>query len=228
MADGTSFSGGIAGIAALALDEAGIQRLAQQAAAIAIKGDRILRRGWVKVGREHIERVREKIESAAAQIVRDYLYSTPRGLRRAANQRRTGADPAGVLDPARLAAVVANALRDARARKRPSRRKAAAVAPPGAKTAEECGLKPLPKRDQGDPGLVDSRRPNDAAAEIEVVGGGCGADPVLWLIALEAQAEAEAEWRCPATLPAPRLRPRPRIPRPILHLRQVAAGAAAS
>ena len=227
MADGTSFSGGIAGIAALALDEAGIQRLAQQAAAIAIKGDRILRRGWVKVGREHIERVREKIESAAAQIVRDYLYSTPRGVRRAANQRRTGADPAGVLDPARLAAVVANAMRDARARKRPSRRKAAAVAPAGAKTAEECGLKPLPKRDQGDPGLVDSRRPNaaarDAAAEIEVEGVGFGADPVLWLSAFEAAAEAEAEWRGSVAPPAPRLRPR--RPRPILHLKRRAGGA---
>ena len=118
-----------AGIAALALDEADIQRLARAAAALALKGDRVLRRGWVRIGREHIEQVRDQIERAAAQIVRDFLYSTPRGVRRAANQRRTGADPASVLIPERLAAVVANALRDARARKRPSRRKAAAVAP---------------------------------------------------------------------------------------------------
>ena len=221
-ADGTAFSGGIAGIAGCALDEAGIQRLARQAAAIALAGKRVLRRGWVKIGQDHVERVRERVESAAAQIVRDYLGQTPRGLRRAANQRRVGADPAGVLDPARLAAVVANALRDARARKRPSRRKAGAVAPPGAKTAEECGLKPLAAGDRGDPGLVDSRRP-DAAAEIEVVGGGCGADPVLWLIALEAQAEAEAEGRCSVAPPAPRARPR--RPKPILHLRRAAGGA---
>lgn len=220
MADGTSFSGITGPALAPALDEPGIQRLAQQAAAIALAGQRVLRRGFVRIGREHVEQVRGEVESAAAQIVRDYLDQTPRGVRRAARQRRAGADPAGVLDPARLEAVVANAMRDARPRKRPSRSKAAAVAPPGAKTAEECGLKPLPKRDQGDPGLVDSRRPNDAAAEIEVVGGGCGADPVLWLMAIEAQAEAEAEWRAAAP-PAPRMRPR--RPRPILHLKRRAS-----
>ena len=215
MADGTSFSG-IAGPAlALALDEPGIQRLAQQAAAIAIGGQRVLRRGFVRIGREHISQVRERVESAAAQIVRDFLYSTPRGLRRAANQRRTGADPASVLIPERLAAVVANALRDARARKRPSRRKAAAEAPKGAKTAEECGLKPLEKRDRGDPGLCDARRPD--AAEIEIADSS-GSDPLLWLLALDARAEAEAE--AAEAAPAPRLRSRPRRPRPILHLKR--------
>lgn len=213
MADGTSFSG-IAG-PALALDEPEIQRLARAAADIAVAGERVIRLGFVNVGREHVERVRGEVERAAAQIVRDYRDQTPRGVRRAANQRRTGADPASVLIPERLAAVVANALRDARARKRPSRRKAAAVAPAGATTAEECGLKPLPKRDRGDPGLVHSRRP-DAAAEIEIADAGWSADPLLWLLALDARAEAER--RCSVAPPAPRARPRP--PRPILHLRR--------
>ena len=226
-ADGT-FSGGIAG-PALALGEPEIQSLARAAAAIAVKAGRILRLGWVKVGRDHVEQVREKVERAAAQIVRDYLGQTPRGLRRAANQRRVGADPAGVLDPARLAAVVANALRDARARKRPSRRKAGAEALAAATTAEECGIKPLPAGDRGDPGLVHSRRP-DAGAEIEIADADGGADPLLWLLALDAraaaEAEAQAEWRCLATLPAPRLRPRK--PRPILHLRRRAAAGGAS
>ena len=223
MADGTSFNGGIAGCAlALALGEQEIQSLAQQAAAIAVKGNRILRLGWVKVGREHISQVRERVESAAAQIVRDYLYSTPRGLRRAANQRRTGADPAGVLDPARLAAVVANALRDARPRERPSRRKPSAEALAAATTAEECGIKPLPAGDRGDPGLCSAKHHD--AAEIEIADS--RGDPLLWLLALDAAAaaEAQAEWRCLATLPAPR--PRPRRPRPILHLRRAAAGGA--
>ena len=215
MADGTSFSG-IAG-PALALDEPDIIALARAAAAIAVKAGRILRLGFVKVGRDHVERVRARVESAAAQIVRDYRDQTPRGARRAANQRRVGADPASVLIPERLAAVVANALRDARARKRPSRRKAAAVAPAGATTAEECGLKPVEKRDRGDPGLVHSRRPDAAEIEIEIADDDAGADPLLWLLALDARAAAEAEWR-PVAPPAPR--PRPRRPRPILHLRR--------
>ena len=216
-ADGTSFNG-IAGCA-LALGEQEIQRLARAAAAIAIGGDRVIRRGFVRIGRDHVEQVRAGVERMAAQIVRDYLGQTPRGLRRAANQRRTGVGPASVLIPERLAAVAANALRDARRAKRPSRRKPGAEALAAATTAEECGLKPLPARDRGDPGLVHSRRPDAAAAaaEIEIVGGGCGADPVLWLIALEAQAEADAERR-PATPPAPRMRPR--RPKPILHLRR--------
>ena len=224
MADGSSFNG----IAALALDEAGIQSLARAAAAIAVKAGRVLRLGFVKVGREHVATVRERVERAAAQIVRDYLEQTPRGARRAANQRRTGTDPASVLDPERLAAVAANALRDARRAKRPSRRKPGAEAPKGATTAEECGLKPLPKRDRGDPGLVHSRRPDAAEIEIEIADADGGADPLLWLLALDAraaaEAEAQAEWRCLATLPAPR--PRPRRPRPILHLRRAAAGGA--
>ena len=219
MADGTSFSG-IAGCA-LALGEQEIQSLAQQAAAIALAGERVLRRGFVRIGQDHVEQVRERVERAAAQIVRDYLGQTPRGLRRAANQRRTGADPAGVLDPARLAAVVANQMRDARPRKRPSRCKPGAVAPKGATTAEECGLKPLEKRDRGDPGLCDARRP-DAAEVEEIADADGGADPLLWLLALDARAEAEAEWR-PVAPPAPRTRARG--PRPILHLRRVAGGA---
>ena len=223
--DGTLYAPTIAGIAgpalalALALDEQEIQSLARQAAAIAIAGKRVIRRSFVRIGAAHVEQVRERVERAAAQIVRDFLYSTPRGLRRAANQRRAGADPAGVLIPERLAAVVANALRDAR---RPPRRKAAAVAPAGAKTADDCGLKPLPARDRGDPGLCAARR-RDAAAEIEieVEGVGFGAEPMLWMIAIEAQ--AEAEWRA-AALPVPR--PRPRPPRPILHLHRATAGGA--
>ena len=219
MADGTSFGAGtgtgtghgIAGCAlALALDEPGIQRLARQAAAIAIGGDRILRRGWVKVGRDHVERVREKIESAAAQIVRDYLYSTPRGLRRATRQRRAGANPASVLIPERLAAVVANALRDAR---RPPRA--------GRRAATWQGIKPVPKSDRGDPGMCSAKRSD--AAEIEIADGDDDADPLLWLLALDARAEAEAEGRAAAP-PAPRMRPR--RPKPILHLRRAAAGGA--
>ena len=224
-ADGTTFTTTTTGIAALALDEAGIQRLARAAADIAVKAGRVLRLGFVKVGREHIEQVRERVERMAAQIVRDFLYSTPRGVRRAANQRRTGVGPASVLIPERLAAVAANALRDARARKRPSRSKAAAVAPPGATTAEECGIKPRPARDRGDPGLCDARRRD--AAEIEIADDDGGTEPLLWLLALEARAEADAEAAEGAMAPpAPRLRPRPRKPRPILHLRRAAAGGA--
>ena len=217
-ADGTSFNG----IAGPALDEPDIIALARAAAAIAIGGDRVIRRGWVRIGRDHVEQVRARVESAAAQIVRDYLEQTPRGLRRAANQRRTGADPAGVLDPARLAAVVANALRDARPRERPSRRKPSAEALAAATTAEECGIKPLPAGDRGDPGLCSAKHHD--AAEIEIADS--RGDPLLWLLALDAAAaaEAQAEWRCLATLPAPR--PRPRRPRPILHLRRAAAGGA--
>ena len=221
MADGTSFSG-IAGCAlAPALDEPGIQSLAQQAAAIALAGKRVLRRGWVKIGQDHVERVRERVESAAAQIVRDYLEQTPRGVRRAARQRRAGVEPASVLIPERLAAVAANALRDARRAKRPPRSKAAPRRRRGRKRGAETwrDVPSVPVGDRGDPGLVDSRR-RDAAAEIEeieIVGVGFGAEPVLWLMALEARAEAEAAEGAMA-LPAPR--PRPRKPRPILHLRR--------
>ena len=224
MADGTSFSG-IAGIAGCALDEAGIQRLARAAAAIAIKGDRVLRRGWVKVGREHIEQVREKVERMAAQIVRDYLGQTPRGVRRAARQRRAGVEPASVLIPERLAAVVANQMRDARRAKRPPRSKAAPRRRRGRGAKTWRDVPSMPVGDRGDPGLVDSRR-RDAAAEIEEIEiVGVGAEPVLWLMALEARAEAEAAEGAMAP-PTPRLRPRPRRPRPILHLRRVAAGGA--
>ena len=213
-ADGT-FRAGIAGPA---LDEPEIQRLARAAAALALKGDRILRRGWVKVGREHIEQVRERVESAAAQIVRDYLHGTPRGVRRAARQRRAGVEPASVLIPERLAAVVANQMRDARRKKRPPRSKAGLRRRRGRKRGAETwrDVPSMPVGDRGDPGLVDSRRP-DAAAEIEIEIADVGwrsADPVLWLLAIEAQAEGRS------APPAPRLRPRPRRPRPILHLRR--------
>ncbi len=215
-ADGT-FRAGIAGPA---LDEPEIQRLARAAAALALKGDRILRRGWVKVGREHIEQVRERVESAAAQIVRDYLHGTPRGVRRAARQRRAGVEPASVLIPERLAAVVANQMRDARRKKRPPRSKAGLRRRRGRKRGAETwrDVPSMPVGDRGDPGLVDSRRP-DAAAEIEIEieiadVGWRSADPVLWLLAIEAQAEGRS------APPAPRLRPRPRRPRPILHLRR--------
>ncbi|WP_298192510.1 hypothetical protein [Metallibacterium sp.] len=224
MADGTCTKGtgaGAGGIAGIALDEPGIQRLARAAAAIAIKGDRVLRLGFVKVGREHIEQVRAKIESAAAQIVRDYLDQTPRGVRRAARQRRAGADPAGVLIPERLAAVVANAMRDARRAKRPPRRKA------GAETWRD--VPSMPVGDRGDPGLVDSRRPD--AAEVEEIADPYPlGDPLLWLLALDAaadaEADAEAEGRCPVALTEPR--PRARRPKPILHLKRRAAAGGAS
>ena len=211
MADGTSFNG-IAG-PALALGEPEIQSLAQQAADIAVKAGRVLRLGFVKVGREHIEQVRAKIESAAAQIVRDYLDQTPRGVRRAARQRRAGADPASVLIPARLAAVVANALRDAR---RPPRA--------GRRAETWRSVKPVPVGDRGDPGLVDSRRPD--AAEVEEIADPYPlGDPLLWLLALDAAADAEAEGR-PVAAPEPR--PRPRRPKPILHLKRRAAAGGAS
>ncbi len=224
MADGSgtftfTTTTGIAGCA-LALGEQEIQSLARAAADIAIGGDRVIRRGWIKIGQDHVERVRERVESAAAQIVRDYRDQTPRGARRAANQRRVGADPASVLDPERLASVVANQMRDARPRKRPSRRKPGAEALAAATTAEECGIKPLEKRDRGDPGLCDSRRRD--AAEIEIADADGDADPLLWLLALDAAAADAAEGAM--ALPAPRLRPRK--PRPILHLRRVAAGGA--
>ena len=226
---------GIAGIAApaLALDEPGIQRLARAAAAIAVKGDRILRPGWVRVGRDHVERVREKIESAAAQIVRDYLGQTPRGVRRAARQRRAGVEPASVLDPARLAAVVANQMRDARRAKRPPRSKAAPRRRRGRGRGAETwrDIPSVPVGDRGDPGLVDSRRPDDAAEIEAVVDPYPLGDPALWLLALEAQAEAQADAEADAEaegrpVAAPEPRPRPRRPRPILHLRRAAAGGA--
>ena len=221
MADGTSF-GGIAG-PALALDEPGIIALARQAAAIALAGKRVLRLGFVKVGQEHIEQVRDQIERAAAQIVRDYLEQTPRGVRRAARQRRAGAEPASVLIPERLAAVVANAMRDARRAKRPPRSKAAPRRRRGRGRGAETwrDVPNVPVGDRSDPGLVDSRRPDDAA-EIEEIADPRGG-PLLWLLALEARAEAEAERRCPVALPAPR--PRARRPKPILHLKRRAGGA---
>ncbi len=229
-ADGTSFSGGIAGIAgcalALALDEADIQSLARAAAAIALAGKRVLRRGWVRIGKEHIEQVRERVESAAAQIVRDYLEQTPRGRSRAARQRRAGADPASVLDPRCLAATVSNAMRDARRKKRAPRSKAAPRRRRGRGRGAETwrDVPSVPVGDRGDPGLVDSRRPDDAA-EIEIADGDAGTEPLLWLLALESRAEAEAEAEGRSAMPAPR--PRPRKPRPILHLRRAAAPAAA-
>ena len=222
-ADGT-FRAGIAGPA---LDEPEIQRLARAAAALALKGDRILRRGWVKVGREHIEQVRERVESAAAQIVRDYLHGTPRGVRRAARQRRAGVEPASVLIPERLAAVVANQMRDARRKKRPPRSKAGLRRRRGRKRGAETwrDVPSMPVGDRSDPGLVDSRRPDDAAEIEAVVDPYPRGDPLLWLLALDAAAaDAEAEWR-PVAAPEPR--PRPRRPRPILHLRRAAAPAAA-
>ena len=225
MADGTSFNG-IAG-AGPALDEPGIQRLAQQAAAIAIGGQRVLRRGFVRIGRERVEQVRGEIERMAAQIVRDYRDQTPRGVRRAARQRRAGVEPASVLIPERLAAVVANAMRDARRKKRPPRSKAAPRRRRGRGRGAETwrDVPSMPVGDRGDPGLVDSRRPDDAAEIEAVVDPYPRGDPLLWLLALDAAAaDAEAEWR-PVAAPEPR--PRPRRPRPILHLRRAAAPAAA-
>ena len=220
-ADGT-FSGGIAGIA-LALGEQEIQSLARAAAAIAVKGDRVLRRGWVRIGREHVATVRERVERMAAQILRDFRDQTPRGVRRAARQRRAGVEPASVLDPRCLAAVVANAMRDARRKKRPPRSKAAPRRRRGRGRGADAwrDVTSMPVGDRGDPGLVDSRRPDDTA-EIEEIADS-GGDPLLWLLALDARAEAEG--RCLATLPAPRLRPR--RPRPILHLHQAAAAGGA-
>ena len=186
----------------------------------------MIRRGFVKVGREHVATVRERVESAAAQILRDYLHGTPRGVRRAARQRRAGVDPASVLDPARLAAVVANQMRDARRKKRPPRSKAAPRRRRGAERGAETwrDVPSMPVGDRGDPGLVDSRRPDDAAEIEEIADDDAGADPLLWLLALDARAEADAE-AAEAAPPAPRLRPRK--PRPILHLRRAAAPAAA-
>ncbi len=228
MADGT-FRAGIAGIAgtALALDEPDIQSLARAAAAIAIAGDRVLRLGFVKVGRDHVATVRERVERMAAQIARDYLEQTPRGLRRAANQRRAGVDPASVLDPARLAAVVANAMRDARRAKRPPRSKAAPRRRRGRGRGAETwrDVPNVPVGDRSDPGLVDSRRPDDAAEIEAIVDPYPLGDPALWLLALESRADADAE-AAEAAPPAPRPRPRPRRPRPILHLRRAAAGGA--
>ncbi len=220
-ADGT-FRAGIAG-AGPALDEPDIIALARAAADIAVKAGRVLRLGFVKVGRDHVATVRERVERMAAQILRDYLHGTPRGVRRAARQRRAGAEPASVLDPRCLAAVVANAMRDARRKKRPPRSKAAPRRRRGRGAKTWRDVPSMPVGDRGDPGLVDSRR-RDAAAEIEEIEiVGVGAEPVLWLMALEARAEAEAERRCPVALPAPR--PRARRPKPILHLKRRAGGA---
>ena len=158
---------------------------------------------------------REKVERMAAQIVRDFRDQTPRGVRRAANQRRAGADPASVLDPRCLAAVVANAMRDARRTKRPPRRRGR-----GVETWRD--VPSIPVGDRGDPGLVVSRRPDETAEVEEIADPYPLGNPALWLLALEAAAEAAAEGRSAAP-PAPRLRLR--RPRPILHLRRATGGA---
>ncbi len=57
---------------------------------------------------------REKAEADGNEIVRDYLELTPRGIERAKNQRKAGADPGAVLTPEGLGAAIDNARRDRR------------------------------------------------------------------------------------------------------------------
>ncbi len=190
MADGSSFSG----IAALTLDEPAIADLARHAVAIGIERGRINLR---------IVRItRADAEHDAAEIVRDYLDQSPRGIRRANRQRGRRRDPAVVLTAAGLAAALGNQYRSARRlvtrhRRIDGPRLAAAI-------------------ERGEIVIVDDD--DAAAAALEVVDP--HGDPLMWLCAgldrIEAEAEAneDAEWRAAAP-PAPR----PRIPRPILHLR---------
>ena len=203
MADGT-FSptpndGGIAAPAP-ALDETAIQALARQAVEIAIRKERRLRQIH---GPQRLE-----AEVDAAEIARDFLHLTPRGIKRINRQRQHRIDPSIVLTPGGLASALINSLRDKRRmrkrRREIDKQRVAAGVDAGEIACQRVG---------GDEAAATT------AGVLVAIELHPDADPLLWTIAQQERDATELEsaaWTPPA---------RVRKPKPILHLKHPASPA---